>query len=87
MEKCSFGICLKYTKINEGKSRFNETNVLVFCKYDKKLNFGATFDTAGYKASSTFRSVERHLDLISVKADFFICKSNLQPNLAIITIF
>jgi len=34
-----------------------------------KLNLGAIFDTVGRKASSTFFSVERYLDLISVKAE------------------
>jgi len=29
--KSSFRICFKYTKINERKSHFNETDVLVFC--------------------------------------------------------
>jgi len=31
MKKGSFGICFKYTKINERKLRFDETDMLVFC--------------------------------------------------------
>jgi len=31
MKGSSFRICFNYTKINERKSRFNETDVLVFC--------------------------------------------------------
>jgi len=42
--------------------------VLVFLLHNK-LNLGALFDTAGRKASSTFFSVKRYLDLISVKAE------------------
>jgi len=30
MKRNSFKICFKYTKINERKSHFNETDVLVF---------------------------------------------------------
>ena len=53
MKRSNFRICFKYTKINERKSRFNETVVLVFLLLIK-LNLGAIFDAGGRKASSLF---------------------------------
>jgi len=66
MKRSSFRICFKYTKINEKKSRFNEMACFLL---HNKLNLGAIFNTVGRKASSMFFSVERYLDLISVKAE------------------
>jgi len=37
MKRSSFRICFKYTKINKRKSRFNETDVLVFLLHNKLI--------------------------------------------------